>query len=69
MQILKLRPGEYQRDSATSGDTIYINVDFIERVVPGCWDQWGGHIVLTDRGVFILRKDVFDRLTKAIQEK
>jgi hypothetical protein len=44
-------------------------VDFIERVVPGCWDEWGGHIVLTDGGVFILRKDVFERLTKAIQEK
>jgi hypothetical protein len=40
LQILKLRPGEYQRDSVTSGDTVYINVDCIVRVTPGTWDQW-----------------------------
>ena len=67
MQILKLRPGEYQRDSGAKGDTLYINLDYIARVIPGAWDEWGGHIVLADGGVFILRKDVFDRLSQAIQ--
>ena len=52
MQILKLRPGECQRDSVTSGDTVYINVDCIVRVIPGSWDEWGGQIVLVD-GSFI----------------
>jgi hypothetical protein len=69
MQILKLRPGEYQRDSVTSGDTVYINVDYVVPVTPGTWDEWGGHIVLDDGSVYTLRKDVFDRLTQAIQAK
>jgi hypothetical protein len=69
MQILKLRPGECQRDSVTSGDTVYINVDCIVRVIPGSWDEWGGQIVLADGSVYTLRKDVFDRLTQAIQAK
>jgi hypothetical protein len=69
MSVFTLRRGEYQRDSGEKGDTLYINLDYVARVTPGAWDEWGGHIVLTDGGVFILRKDVFDRLTKAIQEK
>ena len=69
MQILKLRPGEYQRDSVAKGDALYINLDYIARVTPGAWDEWGGHIVLKDGSVFILRRDAFDRLTQAMQEK
>jgi hypothetical protein len=69
MQILKLRPAEYQRDSVTREDTVYINVDCIVRVTPGTWDEWGGQIVLVDGSVYTLRKDVFDRLTQGIQAK
>lgn len=68
MRIFKLRRGEYQRDSGAKGDTLYINVDYIERITPGSWDEWGGHIILDDGSVFVLRKDVFDRLTEVIQE-
>ena len=69
MQVFKLRRGEYQRDSGAKGDMLYINLDYIARVTPGAWDEWGGHIVLKDGSVFILRKDVFDRLTQVIHEK
>lgn len=69
MQVFKLRRGEYQRDSGEKGDTLFINLDYVARVTPGAWDEWGGHVVLDDGSVFILRREVFDRLTQAIEEK
>jgi hypothetical protein len=69
MQIFKLRPGEYQRDSGTRRDTVYINLDYVVRIIPGSWDQWGGHLVLEDGSVYTIRKDAFDRLMQAIQAK
>ena len=47
---------------APPDETRYINLDYIARVTPSAWDEWGGHIVLKDGSVFVLRKDVFDRL-------
>jgi hypothetical protein len=69
MQVFKLREGEYQRDSRTRRDTVYINLDCIVRTTPGSWDQWGGQLVLEDGSMYTIRKDAFDRLVQALQAK
>jgi hypothetical protein len=69
MKIFKLRPGEYQRDSGTRRDTVYISLDYFVRITPGSWDKWGGQLVMKDGSVYTIRKDAFDRLVQALQAK